>query len=81
MVWVFYVSVFCCCCFSFFLSFFCLFSPHHPVLDEYIKISFIILKLDEKYETVACGKTPDQLEMTELAKQCAMTFKPRSLVL
>ncbi|KAK7098513.1 transcriptional activator Myb-like isoform X2 [Littorina saxatilis] len=39
------------------------------------------LRLDEKYETVACGKTPDQIEMTELAKQCAMTFKPRSLVL
>ena len=57
---------------SFFLALACL---------RWLRVFFFCLKLDEKYETVACGKTPDQLEMTELAKQCAMTFKPRSLVL
>ena len=57
---------------SFFLALACM---------RWLRVSFLCLKLDEKYETVACGKTPDQLEMTELAKQCAMTFKPRSLVL
>ncbi|XP_076471354.1 transcriptional activator Myb-like isoform X2 [Babylonia areolata] len=48
--------------------------PTRPMLETK-------LQLDNKYETVACGKTPDQIEMTELAKRCAMTFKPRSLVL
>ncbi|KAL8609077.1 hypothetical protein ACOMHN_033670 [Nucella lapillus] len=46
--------------------------PTRPMLES---------KLDNKYETVACGKTPDQIEMTELAKRCTMSFKPRSLVL
>ncbi|XP_025085678.1 myb-related protein A-like isoform X2 [Pomacea canaliculata] len=51
--------------------------------DEYPVRSMLEtkVKLDENFETVACGKTPVQLEMTELAKQCSMTFKPRSLVL
>nr|KAG5693280.1 hypothetical protein BaRGS_011601 [Batillaria attramentaria] len=48
--------------------------PTRPMIET-------MVKLDEKYETVACGKTQDQIEMTELAKQCAMTFKPRSLIL
>ncbi|XP_074660485.1 transcriptional activator Myb-like [Tubulanus polymorphus] len=33
------------------------------------------------FERVACGKTPDQLEMTEIARQWVNCIKPRSLKL
>jgi hypothetical protein len=45
--------------------------------DYDLLFHFCVEQLDNKYEAVACGKTPDQLEMTELAK----TFTPRSLLL
>lgn len=41
----------------------------------------LLLQLDKKWATVACGRTRDQLELTEKAHRFlkASEFKPRSL--
>ncbi|KAK6191350.1 hypothetical protein SNE40_003065 [Patella caerulea] len=38
-------------------------------------------KLEHNYERVACGKTKDQTDMTELARHYLISLKPRTLIL
>ncbi|XP_064601947.1 myb-related protein A-like [Liolophura sinensis] len=38
-----------------------------------------VQKLDEKFEMFACGKTPDQVELTELARKYFASLRPHAL--
>ena len=50
--------------------------------NEKGKPAYVFLfQLNRKFEKVACGKTDDQLVMTEMARKFVSVLKPRSLKL
>ena len=49
---------------------------HHIITQVF---NILSLQLGVQFEKVACGKTADQLLMTELARNLTVVLKPRSL--